>query len=960
MAMATTTRKLRAARYLEADKGFLAQAITDRLPFVDYKEACEIYYDIITDEKFSTNDKALLGCNDRFFLLMALLGRRDIMHPWLYDRCREVEASPDGHLDLWARFHYKAEWIETIVPTPNGMRRHGELRPGDSVFGPDGRPTRVVAKTPVFQQADCYRVIFDKGAVAIVSGDHLWTVDITSRARICGNKREGRRRTTLSTRDLVSIVEKAQRTGCHVLPSIPVCQALKFARAELPVDPYVLGAWLGDGTTASGHFTGADLEIFAEIGRLYELSHNYCPHRNHEYRNAYGLMTDLRQLGVLGNKHIPELYQMAAPDQRFALLQGLMDTDGHCDTRGTATFVQKSESLARDVFRLAAGLGLKPGLREHVGEYRGEPYPYFHVSFQAVDGEASVFRLARKAMRASKSKRTRSKRHAIIAIEPMDSVPCSCIQVDRSDGLYLTTEHCIPTHNSTIITFAGIIQEILCDPEMTVCIFSHTKDIARAFLEQIKTELENNEELRTIYNDVLYWNPRVESQKWSNADGIIVKRSSNPKEATVEAHGLVDGQPTSRHYRLMVFDDIVTQKSVTSPEIIRKTTVSWENADNLSTSEGSRKQVAGTRWAFGDSYGIILERKALKPRVYPATEDGTLKGRPTFLTEKRWAEIRNWQKSTVSAQMLLNPVAGNDAMFRSEWFRSYDIIPSIMNVYIMVDPSKGKKVDSDRTAIAVIGVDVGGNKYLLDGVRHRMRLAERYDWMKRFQKEWINYPGVQACKVGYEIYGMQADLEVIEEYQQRDRNYFEVTELNYPRQGPHSKNARVERLEPDMRTGRFYLPSTVYHPDIGAVAKNRREFDGVCGWRIWRDEDQKRIEAEGKTTDFHVGQIIWYPQRGLTKMQRWAESSGQRHRIVTPIRRYAEDHEIYDLTRVFMEEARFFPFAPHDDLIDVTARIYDMDVQLPVKYEASSLEGPGEHDYFQTEEGDDSAAYYDA
>src|SRR5258708_9075687 len=296
-------------------------------------------------------------------------------------------------------------------------------------------------------------------------------------------------------------------------------------------------------------------------------------------------------------------------------------------------------------------------------------------------------------------------------------------------------------------------------------------------------------------------------------------------------------------------------------------------------------------------------------------------------------------------------------------------MPAQMNVYITVDPSKGRSKDSDRTAIAVIGVDVGGNKFLLDGVRHRMRLSERWDFIKRFYNYWSVYPGVQSCRVGYEIYGAQADLEVIEEYQQRDKNFFEIVELNYPRQGPHSKNARVERLEPDMKSGRFYIPAIVYHPEIGALSKNRVEFDGVCSWTVWTPEDQKRVDNEGPqvweaarlATAPHIGQIIYRPQRGMTKMQRWAEASGQQHRVVRPLRRYAEDKEIYDLTRCFMEEARFFPFAPHDDLIDVVARIFDLDVQLPVKYEASALKALPQHEYLATEAlGDKSGAYYDA
>src|SRR5258705_11797676 len=89
-----------------------------------------------------------------------------------------------------------------------------------------------------------------------------------------------------------------------------------------------------------------------------------------------------------------------------------------------------------------------------------------------------------------------------------------CREVEQAPDGHLdlwAREH----YKSTIITFTGIIQEVICDPDITVCIFSHTKDIARAFLEQIKTELENNEELKTVYNDVLYWNPRSEAQKWS-------------------------------------------------------------------------------------------------------------------------------------------------------------------------------------------------------------------------------------------------------------------------------------------------------------------------------------------------------------------------------------------------------------------------------------------------------------
>jgi hypothetical protein len=110
---------------------------------------------------------------------------------------------------------------------------------------------------------------------------------------------------------------------------------------------------------------------------------------------------------------------------------------------------------------------------------------------------------------------------------------------------------------------------------------------------------------------VLWDNPIREAARWSRDKGIVVKRKGNPKEATVEAAGLVDGQPTSRHYGLLIYDDVVTQDLVTSPETIKKVTERWELSDNLGTHSQARKWHFGTRYSFGDTYGVILERVRL-------------------------------------------------------------------------------------------------------------------------------------------------------------------------------------------------------------------------------------------------------------------------------------------------------------------------------------------------------------
>jgi hypothetical protein len=515
-------------------------------------------------------------------------------------------------------------------------------------------------------------------------------------------------------------------------------------------------------------------------------------------------------------------------------------------------------------------------------------------------------------------------------------------------------------YKSSAISFSGTIQEIICDPEIKIAIFSVVKPIAQEFLAQIKDEFENNEDLKRVYKDVLYTNPKSKGEdgrpsKWGVARGITVKRVQNPKEATVEAHGLIDGQPTSRHFDLHIYDDVVTQDYI-QPDQIKKTTQRWEMADNLGTHLGVRKQMAGTFYHFADTYTVIIERKSLKPRIYPATDDGTMTGNPVFLTPERWKHIKNEQRSTVSAQMLLNPVSGTDATFKPHWLKTYLIVPNVMNVYIMCDPSKGMSNRSDRTAIAVIGVDHAGNKYLLDGVCHRMKLSDRYALLTRYYDKWRQHSGVQFVKVGYERYGMQVDLEVIQDYQERDKKYFEIEELNTPKQGRHAKPDRIERLEPDMRAGTFYLPGVVYHPDYG-------DRSGLCYWQVWSEEDTQAAIKHGRKIEYTAGQVVYRPMRGQTKLQQWYQANEGSSRIVTALKRRNEDNDIYDLTRSFIAEYLQHPFAPHDDMLDASSRIYDMEVMPPEKYEAGMADGQTEDDLgFERGAGDDGGetVRYDA
>ena len=298
--------------------------------------------------------------------------------------------------------------------------------------------------------------------------------------------------------------------------------------------------------------------------------------------------------------------------------------------------------------------------------------------------------------------------------------------------------------------------------------------------------------------------------------------------------------------------------------------------------------------------------------------------------------------------MLLNPIACDEATFSSLWLTPYEVIPAVMNVYVLVDPSMGATERSDRTAIAVIGIDQGSNKYLLDGVCHRMKLSERWDYIKQFKRKWEKQPGVKGIKVGYERYGMQVDLEVMQDLMTRENCWFPIEELKTKQRGQHAKADRIRRLEPDIRERRFLLPCVVYNENFGAPGHR------ICYWSIWTEKEKQalteRIKAAEEDGDddlveslepelaYNIGQITFRPMDGLTRRQRDCERTGQNYRIVKALQRRDEQGKIYDLTRVFFDEALRHPFALHDDLIDAASRIYDIDPLAPDVYEAQSTE----------------------
>lgn len=377
-------------------------------------------------------------------------------------------------------------------------------------------------------------------------------------------------------------------------------------------------------------------------------------------------------------------------------------------------------------------------------------------------------------------------------------------EVETSPNGYLdlwAREH----YKSTIITYGKSIQDILVNPNITIGIFSHTRPIAKAFLEQIKREFEGNTFLKDLFPDILYQNPKSESNKWALDSGIIVKRSQNPKEATVEAWGLVDGQPTGKHFDLLIYDDVVTKESVSTPDQIKKTTESLELSYNLGAHGGNRRFI-GTRYHANDTYRTIIERGTVRARIYPATHNGKMDGNPVFLSKESLTEKRrDMGPYTFGSQMLQDPVADKAMGFKEEWLQFYNSLGSTRgwNIYIIVDPASKKKKTSDYTVIEVIGLAPDNNYYLIDAVRDRLNLTERADKLFEFHRKYM------PKAVGYEQYGMQADIEHMQYVMEQENYRFQIIELK----GNIPKEDRIRKLIPVYEQNRFLMPKRLSYVD---------------------------------------------------------------------------------------------------------------------------------------------------
>jgi len=328
----------------------------------------------------------------------------------------------------------KALALDTPLPTPTGWTTMGEVQVGDLLMAADGTATRVVGATPVMTGRPCYRVTFDDGTTIVADAEHQWETRTRSDRR-----RPDRGTPMVRTTEQIHETVRCATADRRANHSVDNANALRLPDADLLVDPYVLGVWLGDGHAASARFTSADPEIAMRIeGRGLDVP-------------VAPLDDRLRTVGVLGDKHVPAEYLRASEAQRRELLAGLLDTDGTVNPTGSVQIGLTSERLANDVRELVHSLGYRTGWStKSVRGRTAESSTCFTITFTTDD---DVFALERKRLVHKDRRRQSTPRlteRFIVSVEPIESVPVRCVEIAHYSHLYLASRSMIPTHNSTL------------------------------------------------------------------------------------------------------------------------------------------------------------------------------------------------------------------------------------------------------------------------------------------------------------------------------------------------------------------------------------------------------------------------------------------------------------------------------------------------------------------------------
>lgn len=496
--------------------------------------------------------------------------------------------------------------LDELVLTPEGFTEMRNIKVGSKVIS--GRGT-ICNVTDVFPQGekDVYRVTFTDGTSVECCKEHLWEVSNLSDRRCDRRKDHQRKRRVVQTQDMMGNLVQGKGKNAKLQYAIDFVEPVQFEKKNLLIHPYVLGALLGDGSfTRDVRFCNSEHDVCEKVSKLCDddmrLMKSY-PNKVDAYALTIKTGRKLRQYGLMGHraegKFIPKDYLLSDIEDRTALLQGLMDTDGCVDKNGyVLDYSTASKQLAEDILFLARSLGCRAVMNEADSHYvkNGETVECqkrFRLTINTNKRFVPVSSAKHLAKYDHSKKRVTTK--YIEKIEYSRHTECQCISVDDESHLYVANGFNI-THNTQIMTF-GTAWHCAKNTHTSNLYCTYKEDAGGAFRDGT-IEVWTDPIYR--HRDVFPLARVVDTDARENTVDLERKKkykSLSCKGLTSGLNGLYDASGW------MVIDDILEGiQDVLSSEVLHRKQIIFDN--NLMTRKKEKCKVIynGTIWSLHDIY----------------------------------------------------------------------------------------------------------------------------------------------------------------------------------------------------------------------------------------------------------------------------------------------------------------------------------------------------------------------
>ena len=608
--------------------------------------------------------------------------------------------------------HGKAVACDTPMLSRRGWLTAGDVVVGDELTGSDGQWTKVLAVYPQ-GHVQLFRVTFSDGASVRTCAEHRWQAH---------QRYSGRARLLTTGQLSQDLLESDGRKKWR----IPVVAPLALGGgAPLPIEPYLFGCWLGDGSSYKGEITSADGDVVEAIRAAgFATSYEYDAGAAKTY-GIPGLWSKLRRLGVIGCKHIPAEYLSASAPDRLAVLQGLADTDGTVAKDGSQQSIcTTSERLAVDIKFLINSLGgvWTECTRRAAGKIA-------HNIYFRLPGGTPGFRLARKAQRLCVASRRNDPRRFIRSIEPCDAGEAVCFTVESADGLFCAGRELVVTHN-TECELHGLAWALSIRPELQLAFASYAGRFAEKKSRKARgLALKAGLPLAADAQSRQDWRTGVD-------DGGVWATS-------------IGGQLTGEGFHLLLVDDPHKGRAEAESSARREDVWEWFNDDALSRLEPSGSCiVTATRWHTDDLIGRLVSRGGWEVVNLPAINDGSDPSRavgealwPERYTAERLRQIQEAVGEYTWASLYQGqPRPRGASVFRDAHY--YSALPINGRRYcIGFDLAYTSKTYSDYS-VAVVTLECDGVFYVVDVVRVQ---AEAPAFGERLKALQDRYNGARTC-----------------------------------------------------------------------------------------------------------------------------------------------------------------------------------------------------------------------